>query len=52
MPGVHYGQAQNGMGRFRFGPAKWKPKEKIDYRFSYQRDRWDREKRRGNGEGK
>lgn len=37
-------QAQNEIDAHTFDPAKWKAKDRIDFRFSYQIDRWYKEK--------
>lgn len=37
-------QAQNEIDAHKFDPSKWKAKDRIDFRFSYQIDRWYREK--------
>lgn len=37
-------QAQNEIDAHKFDPVKWKAKDRTDYRFSYQVDRWYKEK--------
>lgn len=37
-------QAENEIDAHRFDPSKWKAKDRIDYRFSHQIDRWYKEK--------
>ena len=37
-------QAQNEIDAHKFDPSKWNAKDRIDFRFSYQIDRWHKEK--------